>query len=119
MTRGGDLGGESAIIDVGLDLGLLRGVRRVLIPGVSGPGPLKSDRCGDDVRGPLSRGMSREVRLSSRDLWSSGLSNLSYAVGDVCIGEVAEVAEVAEVVEVVEVVEVIGGGLFTFNIFSK
>ena len=77
VTRGGDLGGENATIDVGLGLGLLRGVRRVLIPGVSEPGPLKSDRWGDDVCGPLSRAISREIRPSSRDLWSSGLSSLS------------------------------------------
>lgn len=77
VTRGGDLGGENATIDAGLGLGLLRGVRRVLIPGVSGPSPLKSDRWGDDVRGPLSRAISREIRPSSRDLWSSGLSSLS------------------------------------------
>lgn len=104
MTRGGDLGGENAIIDAGLGLGLLRGVRRVLIPGVSGPGPLKSDRWGDDVLGPLPRAISREIRLSSRGLWSSGLSSLSCVVGDACIGEV---------------IEGVGGDLFIFNILSK
>ena len=104
MTRGGDLGGENAIIDVGLGLGLLRGVRRVLIPGVSGPGLLKSDRWGDDVLGPLSRAISREIRPSSRDPWSSGLSSLSCVVGNACIGEV---------------IEGVGGDLFIFNILSK
>jgi hypothetical protein len=101
VTRGGDLGGENVTIDVGLGLGLLRGVRRVLIPGVSGSGPLKSDRWGDDVCGPLSRAISREIRPSSRDLWSS---SLSCVVGDACIGEV---------------IEGVSEDLFIFSILSK
>lgn len=104
VTRGGDLGGENVTIDVGLGLGLLRGVRKVLIPGVSGSDPLKSDRWGDDVCGPLSRAISREIRPSSRDLWSSSLSSLSCVVGDACIGEV---------------IEGVSEDLFIFSILSK
>lgn len=80
----GDLGGEKAIMEMGLGFGLLHGIRRVLARGVAEPTPLKSVTLGE-VRPMCSRGMSREMRPSVLRL-SSGMARRSLGAGERCRG---------------------------------
>ena len=96
MTLGGDLdfggdldlagvlGGEKAIMDVGLGLGLLHGDRTVLERGVTEPAPLKLVRLGE-VRSVCSLGMSNDMRPSAL-LLSSATASRSVGAGERCRG---------------------------------
>jgi hypothetical protein len=106
MTFGGDLdlaadlGGEKAIIEVGLGFGLLHGIRIVLARGVTEPAPLKFVRLGEDWS-MCSRGMSKDMRPLA--LLSSDTASRSLGAGEERCG-----------------VEGAGGeALFAFSMFSK
>jgi hypothetical protein len=89
MTLGGDLdlaadlGGEKAIIEVGLGFGLLHGMRIVLARGVTEPAPLKLFRLVE-LRFMWSRGMSNDLRPFA--LLSSETASRSVGAGERCRG---------------------------------
>jgi hypothetical protein len=83
--RVGDLGGEKAIIDVGLGFGVLHGIRpTVPARGVTVPAPLYSATLGE-VLPTYSLGMSNDMRPSVL-LLSSGIARRSPGPGERCRG---------------------------------
>lgn len=80
----GDLGGEKAIIDVGLGLELLHGMRTVLARGVTVPAPFRFVRLGE-LRPIRSLGMSSDMRPSLL-LLSSATASRSFGAGERCRG---------------------------------
>jgi len=96
----GDLGGEKAIMEVGLGFGVLHGARKVLARGVTDPAPLRPCRPGE-VRLPISLDMSSDMRPSA--LRSSATCRRSAGAGERCLG----------------VTGVGGVALFALSIFSK
>jgi hypothetical protein len=96
----GDLGGEKAIMDVGLGFGLLHGMRRVFDRGVTEPAPLRFVRLGD-VRSVWSLGISSDMRPSA--LLLSSTASRSAGAGERCCGVAGAGAE----------------ALFAFSMFSK
>ena len=108
VSRGGDLvgerGGEKATMEVGRAFGVPHGERNPVLPrSVNDPVLVRSARFGVELRGLLSRGISRDIRPSSL-LWSSGMRNRSGVLGVDCRGGPA--------------VAVLGD-LFEVSIFSK
>lgn len=99
-ARVGDLGGEKAIMLVGLGLGLLHGMRMVFARGVTEPAPLMLVRVWE-VWFPSSLGMSRDMRPFA--LLSSATLRRSVGAGERCLG----------------VAGVGGGALFALSMFSK
>jgi hypothetical protein len=97
----GDLGGEKAIMDVGLGLGLLHGMRTLVARGVTEPAPRRFVRLGEFLP-KRSLGMSSDMRPSAL-LLSSATANRSVCAGDRCRGIAGTGA----------------GGLLEFIIFSK
>jgi hypothetical protein len=80
----GDLGGEKAIMDVGLGLELLHGMRTVLARGVTVPAPFRFVRLGE-FRPIRSLGMSSDMRPSLL-LLSSATASRSFGAGERCRG---------------------------------
>jgi hypothetical protein len=79
----GDLGGEKAIIDVGLGLELLHGDRSVLERGVTEPAPFRFVKLGE-LRPARSRGMSNDMRPPP--LLSSATASRLLGPGERCRG---------------------------------
>jgi hypothetical protein len=98
----GDLGGEKAIMDVGLGFGLLQGMRTLVARGVIEPAPRRFVKLGEFLP-KRSLGMSSDIRPCALDL-SSATANRSVGAGDRCRGVAGGAG---------------AGGLLEFIMFSK